>query len=146
MIQVQCINYQQAKADMAPALQWLKAMLAAGHRMVLEVKQQKRSLKENALLHALLTEISRKKEWAGQKRDTETWKRLITAAWCRARGEHVELLPAIDGNGVDIVFRRTSQLTRGECAELITYLYAWAADNDVVFPDVNQDTGEIYEV
>jgi len=44
------------------------------------------------------------------------------------------------------VFRRTSQLTRGECAELITYLYAWAADNDVVFPDVNQDTGEIYEV
>ncbi len=144
-MQVQCHNPQQAhQAMLTQVWPMLKAMLTAGHRMVLEVKQQKRSLKENALLHALLTEISRKKEWAGQKRDTETWKRLITAAWCRARGEHVELLPAIDGNGVDIVFRRTSQLTRGECAELIEFLYAWASMNDIVFDEyVNPETGEI---
>ena len=37
----------------------------------------------------------------------------------------MELLPAIDGHGVDVVFRRTSSLTRAECAELADYILAW---------------------
>jgi len=109
--------------------------------MVIEVRQETRSLAENAMLHALLTQISEKIEWAGAKRDTETWKRLLTAAWCRARGEHIEMLPALDGYGVDIVFRRTSQLTRGECSELIDFVQAWAAEHGVEC--VDQETGEI---
>jgi len=120
-------------------------MLAAGHRMVLTLKPETRSLKENALLHALLTQISKQKEWAGEKRDVETWKRLITAAWCRARGEQIELLPAIDGQGADIVFRRTSQLTRAECAELIEFLYAWGSQAGIVFVEYVDDDGVIYQ-
>lgn len=123
----------------------VKNHLMAGQRMVVEVRQETRSLAENAMLHALLTEISRKVEWAGKKRDPETWKRLLTAAWCRARGEHVEMLPALDGHGVDIVFRRTSQLTRSECAELIEYVLAWAAEHGIATGRVNPETGEIYE-
>ena len=112
--------------------------------MVLTLAPETRSLKENALLHALLTQVSKQKEWAGSKRDAETWKRLITAAWCRARGEQIEILPAIDGHGADIVFRRTSQLSRAECAELIEYLYAWGAEAGVVFDEfINPETGEI---
>jgi len=99
--------------------------------MVIECRQETRSLAENAMLHALLGQISREVEWAGKKRDVETWKRLLTAAWCRARGEHVEMLPALDGHGVDIVFRRTSQLTRSECAELIEYVLAWSAEHGI---------------
>lgn len=121
----------------------LKAMLMAGHRMVLEVRPETRSLAENAMLHALLTQISRQVEWAGKKRDVETWKRLLTAAWTRARGEHVEMLPALDGHGVDIVFRRTSQLTRSECAELIEFVLAWAAEHGVTTGYVDPETGEV---
>jgi len=119
----------------------VKNWLIGGHRMVIEVRQETRSLAENAMLHALLTQISEKIEWAGAKRDTETWKRLLTASWCRARGEHIEMLPALDGYGVDIVFRRTSQLTRSECAELIEFVQAWAAEHGVEC--VDQETGEI---
>ena len=140
---VACYNPQQAHAAMTTEI-WpmLKSMTMAGHRMVLSIKPETRSLKENALLHALLTQISRQMEWAGQKRDSETWKRLITAAWCRARGEQVEILPAIDGQGADIVFRRTSQLTKAECAELIEYLYAWGAQSGIVFDEyVDPETG-----
>ena len=111
----------------------IKPMLVGGNRLVLEVKPETRSLAENRMLHALLAEISHQVEWAGKKRDLETWKRLLTAAWTRARGEHVEMLPALDGLGVDIVFRRTSQLTRSECAELIEFVQAWAIDNGVEF-------------
>lgn len=144
-LSIPLINRQQAwDAIKAQVFPFLNAVLQAERRLVLTIKPETRSLKENALLHALLTHIAEQLEWAGQKRDVETWKRLITAAWCRARGEHVELLPAIDGNGVDIVFRRTSQLTRGECAELIEFLYAWAAQAGVRFPErVDPETGEI---
>ena len=122
----------------------LKNMLLAGHRMVVEVRPETRSLAENAMLHALLTEISREVEWAGKKRDPETWKRLLTAAWCRARGDHVELLPALDGHGVDIVYRRTSELSRAECAELIEFVLAWAAEHGIKTERVDPETGEVY--
>lgn len=121
----------------------LKAALMAGRRMVVKVEQETRSLAENAMLHALLSQISRQVEWAGAKRDPDVWKRLLTASWCRARGEHVEMLPALDGHGVDIVFRRTSQLTRAECAELIEFVQAWAAEHGVSTGRVDPETGEI---
>ena len=121
----------------------LKTALQDGRRMVITVEHEKRSLAENAMLHALLTQISRQVEWAGAKRDVETWKRLLTAAWCRARGEHIEMLPALDGHGIDIVFRRTSQLNRAECAELIEFILAWAADHGIEFERIDQETGEV---
>lgn len=105
--------------------------LRAGRRLSLEIKPERRNLPQNAKLHALLSEIADKTEWAGKKRDCETWKRLMVAAWCRARGEAVELLPAIDGHGVDIVFRRTSELDKAECAELIEFVTAWAVQNGI---------------
>jgi hypothetical protein len=112
------------KAQLFP---FLATVLQGGGRWSLAVKPQKRNLSQNALLHARLTEIADKHEWAGSKRDPETWKRLLTAAWLRARGESIEILPALDGHGVDVVFRRTSDLTKGECAELIDFINAWEA-------------------
>ena len=138
---------QQAHTELMRAWEWIKAQTMAGHRLQLEVKQQKRSDKENRLLHALLGHIAKTQEWAGKKRDIETWKRLLVAAWCRATNEHVEILPALDGHGVDIVFRRTSQLTRSECAELIEFIFAWGAQAGIEFPAANYvdpETGEIY--
>ena len=131
---VTLFNPQQGHQQLQSVWTQAKAMLTAGKRMVLTLAPETRSLKENALLHALLTHVANQVEWAGKKRDAETWKRLITAAWCRARNDQVELLPAIDGHGVDIVFRRTSQLSRGECAELNEFLYAWASEAGVQFP------------
>lgn len=100
---------------------------------MLTVAPDTRSSQQNRLLHAMLGEIAQQVEWAGAKRDTECWKRLTTAAWLRARGESVEVLPAIDGHGIDVVFRRTSKLTRAECSELTEYVAAWGAEHGVAF-------------
>lgn len=121
----------QAHRALMHAWTHAKAWLMAGHRLTLEVRPEKRSDAQNRLLHATLSEIAKQVEWAGAKRDVDTWKRLLTAAWLRTRGEHIEMLPALDGHGVDIVFRRTSQLTKAECAELSEFVMAWAADNGV---------------
>lgn len=117
----------QARQPFEQAWMLAKSLLMAGHRLTLEVRPEKRSDAQNALLHAVLTEIAKTREWAGSKRDVETWKRLLTAAWLRARGESVEVLPALDGHGIDVVFRRTSSLTKAECGELVEFIEAWRA-------------------
>lgn len=143
---VRCWNPQQAHQAMSNQI-WpmLKAHLVAGRRMVLELRPATRSTEQNAKLHAMLGDIAKQIEWAGKKRDIETWKRLLVAAWSRATGEPLEYLPAVDGHGVDIVFRRTSQMTVGEVGELIEFIYAWGAEAGVVFTetDIDPETGEI---
>lgn len=143
-------NAQQAHSAIQQAWAHAKGWLGAGGaRLVLEVRPETRSSRQNKLLHAMLGDIAAHVDWAGKKRDAETWKRLLVAAWCRARREQVELLPALDGHGVDIVFRRTSQLTRGECAELCDFIHAWAADNSVELREARQwvdpETGEVLQ-
>lgn len=115
--------HQEARRRAALAVQ----QAPEGH--IVTIKQATRSGEQNAMLHALLTEIAARVPWAGKLRDVETWKRLLTAAWLRARGDSVEFLPALDGHGVDIVFRRTSTLTRAECSELVDFVNAWAAEH-----------------
>lgn len=122
-------NAQQAHQCLTALWSQVKPLLIAGHRMVVEIKPETRSADQNAKLHAELGEIAERVEWAGKKRDVETWKRLMTAAWLRARGESIEVLPALDGHGIDVVFRRTSDLTRAECAELIEFVIAWKAEH-----------------
>jgi hypothetical protein len=89
----------------------------------------KRSGAQNAALHARLTEIAAAVPWAGSMRSVDEWKRLLTGAWCRATGQAISMLPALDGAGVEIIFRRTSELTEAECSELLSFIEAWAAEN-----------------
>jgi len=96
---------------------------------------RQRSNEQNAKLHAVLADIAEQKEWAGKKLDVESWKRLMTAAWCRAESGGVEIVPAIDGHGFDIIYRRTSRMNKKELSELIEYATAWAIEQGVVLHD-----------
>lgn len=109
----------------------MQAVLEAPTGYAVEIKPKNRTLEQNSKLHVLIQEISQKVVWAGKKQEVETWKRLLTAAWLRARGEPVEMLPAIDGYGVDVVFRPTSKLTVEEMSELIEYIQAWAVGQGI---------------
>lgn len=124
-------NAQSGRVELQSLWDWLKPQLLAGHQMTLEARKAPRSSAQNRLLHARIGCIAAQVDWAGGRRDSDTWKRLLTAAWLRARGEAVELLPALDGHGVDVVFRRTSSLTRKECVELSDYILHWGDEHGV---------------
>jgi hypothetical protein len=109
----------------------MQAVLEAPTGYAVEIKPKNRTLDQNAKIHALIQEISRVVVWAGKLQEVETWKRLLTAAWLRARGEPVEMLPAIDGFGVDVVFRPTSKLTVEEMSEFIEYVTAWTVEQGI---------------
>lgn len=127
---------------------YLKAMLVAQHRMEIVVRPAKRSQEHSARLHATIGWVAKNVEWAGRLQDIECWKRLFVAAWERARGAQVEYLPAIDGHGIDIVFRRTSELSGRDMADLITYIYAWGDLNGYDIPEYQRDptTGDLVQV
>ena len=99
-----------------------------GHEVL--VREPKRNSAINAALHSELTKISRTRTWVGKKWDVETWKRLLVAAWCRATGQTTVILPALDGAGVDLVFRRTSDMTQREVSDLLTFIEAWEAETE----------------
>lgn len=92
-----------------------------------------RSTEANARLHAMLTDVSQQVDWAGKRRDVLTWKRLMTAAWLRAKGESIEILPAIDGHGFDIIYERTSTLNGAQISDLMQYVEAWGTEAGVRF-------------
>lgn len=113
------------------AMQEVLQQSIAGADFDVTISEPKRTLAENALLHALISELARKLEWAGKRRDAETWKRLLVAAWYRAEGNALEILPALDGHGVDIVPVRTSRLSKRDCADLIEFVQWWGAEQGV---------------
>ena len=49
----------------------------------------------------------------------------------RATGRQVSLYPAVDGQGFDALYARTSKLSKSECSELIEYIQAWATEKGV---------------
>jgi hypothetical protein len=92
---------------------------------------QDRSAEQNKKLHALLADIAAQVEHAGMKWDVTIWKRLCTAAWLRERGASIQMIPAIDGKGVDVLYEPTSKLSMKKCAELIEWVTAFGAEHGV---------------
>lgn len=95
------------------------------------VSGQDRSVEQNKKLHACLADIAAQVEHAGMKWDVTVWKRLCTAAWLRERGASIQMIPAIDGKGIDVLYEPTSKLSMKKCAELIEWIQAFGAEHDV---------------
>jgi NinB protein len=103
--------------------------------VVVKPYQETRRLAQNSKLHAMLGDIAKQKQWHGEWLDIDSWKRLITAAWMRATGQRIKLVPALDGEGVDVLYRHTHTMSVKEMASLIEYLEAWGAMNEIRFAD-----------
>ena len=91
-----------------------------------------RNLEQNALLHALLSDISKQVEHQGMKFNVTVWKRLCTAAYLREIRESPMLIPAIDDAGrIDIIYEKTSKMGKKKVAGLIEWVYSYGAENNV---------------
>lgn len=90
----------------------------------------KRTDDQNRKLHAMCGDLAEQVEWAGEKLDTEDWKRLIVAS---IHGQKV--IPSIDGKGFVVLNKRTSKMTKMDVAEVIEALYAFGAEKEVKWSD-----------
>jgi hypothetical protein len=129
-MRLQCFNPQQAHAAIASEL-WpqLKAMLTAGHRMVVELKPVTRSIEQNSKMWATLTDIAKQVDWYGEKLEPEDWKHILSASLKKQKA-----VPGIDG-GFVVLGLSTSKMSIAEMSELIELAHAFGADKGVVFHD-----------
>src|SRR5689334_12133142 len=90
-----------------------------------------RSADQNRRFHAMIRDIARQVEWAGEMMDEHEWKLLILAG---AYGQKV--IPNPIGDGFIIRNnRRSRSLERPEMSQLIEQLFAFGAERGVKWAD-----------
>jgi hypothetical protein len=103
---------------------------AAPPGSVVEIRAARRTLDQNSRLWAILSEISMQKP-GGREHTPETWKCLFMAA----AGHAVQFETGLDGRPFPVGFR-SSRLTKGQMADLQTWIEAWCAENGVRLRDM----------
>lgn len=96
-----------------------------------EVRAPRRSLDQNALMWSLLGQISKQVVWYGQKLSSEDWKDVLTASLRRTR-----VVPGIDAGSFVPLGMRTSQMTKEELSDLVELIYAFGAEHNVKFREL----------
>ena len=121
--------FEPVQAHKALMHAWVqaKALLMAGHRLVLEVRPEKRSDAQNRRLWAMLRDISEQVDWYGQKLTDEEWKHVFTASLKRQKA-----VPGLDG-GFVVLGQSTSKMTKAEMCELQELMEAFGAEKGVQF-------------
>jgi hypothetical protein len=94
----------------------------------LEFKQPKRSIEQNALMWARLTDIARQVEWYGQKLSADDWKDVFSASLRKAR-----VVPGLDPGSFVPLGMRTSDMSKEEMGQLLDLVDAFAAERGVKF-------------
>lgn len=98
--------------------------------LVIEIKEMTRSLAQNALFWAVMTDIAEQVVWHGRKLSKEDWKHVLSAALYQQ-----DVVPNIDGNGFVVLGKSTSKMTVREMRDLIELAQAFGAEQGVKFGD-----------
>ena len=116
-------------ADRALARRWID-QARPGTRV--DFKGPQRTTEQNDRMWAMLTDVARQKTLGGRKWTTNEWKIIFLHAF----GQETRYLPPLDGEGGFIPYNQSSSdLSVKEMGELIELMFAWGAENDVVWSD-----------
>lgn len=96
-----------------------------------EFKAARRTLPQNDRMWAMLTDIARQKDHHGVKYTPDQWKVIFMAA-C---GRETQFIPALDGKSFIPWGQSSSDLSKEEMSDLIEFMYAWGAENNVAWGD-----------
>lgn len=133
------------------AWQWAKPHLIEGRRLVLELRLDTRTSKQNRMMWSCLTDLSKQVKWFGKRMTPEGWKNFITG---HLNGQ--ELHPNMDGTGFISVTKgsSTSGMTIKEMIAVVDLCHAFGAHEGVVWSKtslgrdaqhIDAETGEILE-
>lgn len=94
-----------------------------------EFKGSQRSLDQNNVMWGMLTDIARQKTHNGRRYTADQWKVIFM----HACGREVQFIPSLDNSTFIPWGQSSSDLSKAEMVDLIEFLMAWGAQNDVVF-------------
>lgn len=97
----------------------------------IEFRGPQRTLEQNDRMWAMLTDVARQHEHAGRRYDPDSWKVLFLTAL----GNELRFAPSLDGKGFVPLGTSSSRLTKAEMTDLIEFMFAWGAENGIVWSD-----------
>jgi hypothetical protein len=97
---------------------------------VVKIDAPRRTVDQNRLLWARLSELSRAKP-EGRNLPPETWKALFMSA----AGFQCTFEPGLDGNGVVPLGFKSSRLNKAEFSDLIEAIHEYASRHGIVLTD-----------
>jgi len=106
---------------------------SAPDNTVVEIREAKRSLDQNAKMWAMLADVSRS-EPEGRKLIADEWKCIFM----HACGWEVQFLDGLDGRPFPVGFS-SSKLTVRQMADLITFIYAYGDQHGVQWSEPHPD-------
>jgi hypothetical protein len=115
----------RSELDRSRAVSWCQK--APGGTRI-EFKRAKRSIPQNSLLWARLTDISQQVEWYGQKLAPDDWKDMFTASLRKAR-----VVPGLDPGSFVLLGLHTSDMSKDEMTMLLDLIDAFAAERGVTW-------------
>ena len=122
-------------------------LMASGAPMVLEVRPETRSDRQNRLLHALFGDVARQAEWMGKKRTPAEWKLLFVSGHAVATKQGADLVPGLEGEFLNLR-ESTARMGKARMASLLDYVMSWAVEHGVELREarqwVDEETGEIH--
>lgn len=125
------IDPQQATALMQNIWPKVKAALAAGRKLTLEVKDASKSREQEQKYHAIIGEIAQQAQHMGAKWDSETWKRLLVDKYCRETGLSSKIMANLDNDGLVQLGFQTRKFTKEQASEFVEFLLAWCVENGI---------------
>lgn len=143
------IDPKQGHQQFLAVWEWVKPLLQHGHRMLMTVRKDTRSLAQNRIMWSCLTDLSKQVTWFGKRMTPEGWKNWITG---HLNGQ--ELHPNMDGTGFISVTcgSSTSDMTIKEMTAVIDLCHAFGTQQGVVWSKtslgrgsevIDAETGEI---
>ena len=119
------------EADRERVLGWIRV---ARLKSRVEIRGPRRTLPQNDRLWAMLTDIvKQKKTINGQRFTTDQWKSIfMQALGHEMRGD---VLPTLDGRDFFTVDTSSSRLDVQQMSDLIEFIFAWGAENNVKWSD-----------
>lgn len=109
----------------------MNAVFDAPDRYVITVSEPTRSSDQNAMFHAICSDIAKSGHlFLGKPRKPEVWKVLLISGHAAATAEGSEVVPGLEGEFVNI--RESSALMSvRRAASLITYTLAYCDTNGI---------------
>ena len=120
----------QGDHDRDKACRWARGV-PMGSRI--EFKETKRTLPQNDLMWALLTEVSQQLDHGGRKYDPTEWKSIFLHAF----GREITFLPSLDLKTFLPIELSSSDLGKDEMTNFIEFIIKEGTERGVVFNDHN---------
>jgi len=93
------------------------------------LKQKTRTLEQNALLWALLADVSKQVNWHGQFLTSDEWKEVMSASL-----KQQKVVPGID-SGFVVIGARTSKMGKKEMSDLCELIQAFGTQHGVIWSE-----------